>query len=214
MGYKEAKINFYPDRITYVGNALEGIDDSFFTDDPEYDAVNEDQELIIMMSWEAPVMERSAAFICENGGDILEIGFGMGIASDYIQSHNPNSHIIIELHPELAEKAREWAADKPSVTIVEGDWIEEVAALGQFDGIFFDTYGAFGHWLLFAPSIANSAKEGCHITFWNPTVEETGKWCGFDDSHNISYEHIAVDPDPQPSPYYLSKSYVMPKVVM
>ena len=131
MGYKEAKINFYPDRITYIGNKLEGIseeakqeiEDRLGTDFSLDDYLaNESEELIIMMSWEHPVMQRSAEFVCENGGDILEIGFGMGIASDYIQSYNPSSHTIIEMHPELAEKAREWASDKVNVTIIEGDW--------------------------------------------------------------------------------------------
>ena len=52
-----------------------------------------EQELEVMMRWETPIMEKSAAFVCENGGDILEIGFGMGIASDAIQTHQPATHI-------------------------------------------------------------------------------------------------------------------------
>ena len=40
-----------------------------------------------MMDWEDPLMSASAAYICEGGGDILEIGFGMGISAGYIQSH-------------------------------------------------------------------------------------------------------------------------------
>ena len=36
----------------------------------------------VMMSWEVPIMERSAEFICQNKGDILELGFGMGISAD------------------------------------------------------------------------------------------------------------------------------------
>ena len=31
----------------------------------------------VMMDWEDPLMSSSAAFICQNGGNILEIGFGM-----------------------------------------------------------------------------------------------------------------------------------------
>ena len=38
----------------------------------------------VMMDWEAPIMEKAAEFICHNKGDILEIGFGMGICADYI----------------------------------------------------------------------------------------------------------------------------------
>ena len=40
----------------------------------------------VMMEGEAPIMEKCAKYICQNGGDILEIGFGMGICADYIQA--------------------------------------------------------------------------------------------------------------------------------
>ena len=40
----------------------------------------------VMMDWESPIMDKSAEFICHNKGDILEIGFGMGICADYIQA--------------------------------------------------------------------------------------------------------------------------------
>ena len=38
-----------------------------------------DYDYQVMMSWEAPIMEKSAEYICQSKGDILEIGFGMGI---------------------------------------------------------------------------------------------------------------------------------------
>ena len=48
--------------------------------------------LEVMMDWEDPIMSSSAAYVCEGGGDILEIGFGMGISAGYIQSHSITSH--------------------------------------------------------------------------------------------------------------------------
>ena len=57
----------------------------------------------VMMSWESPIMEKVAEYICKANGDILEIGFGMGICSDYIQAQSINSHTIIELHPQVIE---------------------------------------------------------------------------------------------------------------
>ena len=74
----------------------------------------------VMMDWESVIMEKSAEFICHNNGDVLEIGFGMGICSDYIQSQEVNSHTIIEIHPEIIEKLKIWAEGKSNVTIVEG----------------------------------------------------------------------------------------------
>ena len=46
------------------------------------------EEIQVMMDWEDELMKKSAEYVCENGGDILEIGFGMGISANYIQSHN------------------------------------------------------------------------------------------------------------------------------
>ena len=54
----------------------------------------------VMMNWEDSIMKASADYVCENGGDILEIGFGMGISAGYIQANNINSHTIIENHPQ------------------------------------------------------------------------------------------------------------------
>ena len=38
----------------------------------------------VMMSWEKPMMKKHAEIVTENGGDILEIGFGMGICLSLI----------------------------------------------------------------------------------------------------------------------------------
>lgn len=200
MSYKETTLTFHEDKITYIGDPTEGED---FGE-------HEHQELEVMMSWEDPIMRRSAEFACQNGGDILEIGFGMGIASNYIQDHGVSSHTIIELHPQIAEKARQWAADKPSVTVIEGDWIDILPTLGSFDGIFFDTYGLFGHWNQVASQVFGHANIGCHITFWNCLSKEANG-CGFNESHNITYEQISVDP-PQ-NTYFNHTTYYMPKVV-
>ena len=43
----------------------------------------------VMMDWEDPIMSASAAYACENGGDILEIGFGMGISCLLYTSPSP-----------------------------------------------------------------------------------------------------------------------------
>ena len=42
----------------------------------------------VMMDWEDELMSASAAYVCQNGGDILEIGFGMGISAGYMHSHS------------------------------------------------------------------------------------------------------------------------------
>ena len=99
MAFKDNTLEFYDNKI--IDTSVIGIE--------------------VMMDWEAPIMEKTAEFICHNKGDILEIGFGMGICADYIQAQDVNSHTIIEIHPQIIEKLNIWAEDKSNVTIIEGD---------------------------------------------------------------------------------------------
>jgi len=92
--------------MTYISQSL-----TFESDKIHYTLDGETYE--VMMDWEDPLMSASAAYICEGGGDILEIGFGMGIASGYIQQHTINSHTIIENHPDIIPKAQAWAEENP-----------------------------------------------------------------------------------------------------
>jgi protein arginine N-methyltransferase 2 len=55
----------------------------------------------VMMDWEAPLMERHAQVICAARGDVLNVGFGMGIIDGYMQTHKPRSHTIIEVRRQL-----------------------------------------------------------------------------------------------------------------
>ena len=85
MNYIDQTLTFDSDKIYYTSN------------DIQYE---------VMMDWEDSLMSASAAYVCQNGGDILEIGFGMGISAGYIQSHQITSHTIIENHPQVIEKIK------------------------------------------------------------------------------------------------------------
>ena len=160
----------------------------------------------VMMSWEAPIMEKSAEYICQSKGDILEIGFGMGICSDYIQSQGVNSHTIVEIHPQVIEKLKIWAEDKDNVTIVEGDW--NSVELGTYDGIFLDTYGD-ENWSSFKPFALDKGKSGAKVTYWNSKAEENNEH-SFD---NISFEEVTAIPD-ENAYFKSSDTYYMPKVLI
>ena len=159
----------------------------------------------VMMSWEAPIMEKSAEYICESKGDILEIGFGMGICSDYIQAQGVNSHTIVEIHPQIIEKLKIWAEDKDNVIIVEGDW-SSVSGLGTYDGIFIDTY-LDENWKEFKSFAISKAKDGAKITYWNSGLENEHEFS------NISYDEIAIAPDDNRY-MWNNEIYNMPKVVI
>lgn len=96
----------------------------------------------IMHDAEVLYMKKLSEIVTKNGGDILEIGFGMHISADFIQSNkNVTSHTIIEVHPEMYTRALEWAKDKPNTKIIFGDWINVLPLKDKkFDGIFYDTY--------------------------------------------------------------------------
>ena len=84
----------------------------------EDNAIKTSDGRTVMHSWETPIMEKMAEWVCHSGGDILEIGFGLGISSDFIQSHNINSHTICENHPDIIKDLEEWSTDKPNVKII------------------------------------------------------------------------------------------------
>ena len=170
----------------------------------EDDKILTEDDREVMMSWEAPIMEKSAEYICQSKGDILEIGFGMGICSDYIQAQGVNSHTIVEIHPQIIERLKVWAEGKDNVTIVEGDW--NSVELGTYDGIFLDTYGDLGldNFKAFALS---KAKDGAKITYWNNEENEYNPY-SFD---SVSYEMIAISPD-ENMYTNMKDNYYMPKV--
>jgi protein-L-isoaspartate O-methyltransferase len=98
-----------------------------------------DGKFQVMMEWEKPYMEACIDEL-KPSGDVLEIGFGCGYSARRIQAFKPKSHTIIEFHPLVAERAREWAKTQRNVTIVEQTWQNALGSLGVFDAIFFDDY--------------------------------------------------------------------------
>jgi tRNA G46 methylase TrmB len=95
----------------------------------------------IMESYWKPIMEEHAK-ISNNNIDILEIGFGMGYFSNYIQNnYNINTHTIVEIHPQIIEKIKEWMKDKNNVILIEGDWYEmqDEIKKRKYDYIYYDS---------------------------------------------------------------------------
>ena len=161
-------------------------------------------EMEVMMDWEDSLMKKHADYVCINGGDILEIGFGMGISANYIQQNNPASHTIIENHPQIIKKAKEWASDKPNVTIIEGDWYEVKDSLSTYDGIFYDTFND-QNMDKFKDSLNTLTKLGSKVTWWN-SMSSKNNYYSVED---VTYEAIAVNP---PSNCYFNhNTYYLPK---
>jgi len=128
-------------------------------------------DMIVMHEWEDLMMKKHSEVVCQNGGDILEIGFGMGISANYIQSQDINSHTIIEKDEQVYQKLLEWAEDKPNVKTIFGDWIKNLPEC-KFDGVFRDTWGE--SWLkqVFPLEILSVCKIGTIVTFFNNTNDK------------------------------------------
>ena len=95
----------------------------------------------IMHTAETSVMHDYVDVVTKNGGDILEIGFGMGISADHIQSKDITSHTIIERNKKHYNKALEWAESRPNVQVFLGDWFDVLPPISKkYDGIFHDTF--------------------------------------------------------------------------
>ncbi len=99
-------------------------------------------DLEIMEDWQIPLMKAMAALVTESDGDVLEIGFGRGIASDFIQERGVRSHTVIECNDFVVQQFEEWKTGYPdqNISLCHGLWQDVLPSLGKFDGIFFHTY--------------------------------------------------------------------------
>ncbi|KAJ7703140.1 S-adenosyl-L-methionine-dependent methyltransferase [Mycena rosella] len=111
----------------------------------------EDEEIGVMMGWEAGIMRETVANLCldREPKKILNVGFGLGIIDTLFQSLSPALHVIIEAHPDVLKHMRKlgWY-EKPGVKILEGKWqdfinAEQLGSLvpeGGFDLIYTDPF--------------------------------------------------------------------------
>jgi guanidinoacetate N-methyltransferase len=100
-------------------------------------AVLAEQE--IMEDWQIPIMSAMARIVSESGGDVLEVGFGRGVASAMIQEH---SHTVVECNDTIVADFHEWKRQYPGsdIRVVHGKWQDTVDQFGEYDGVFFHTY--------------------------------------------------------------------------
>jgi amino acid adenylation domain-containing protein len=106
----------------------------------------DDSQLIIqgqqvMQDWERPLMRAMAEIVTESHGDILELGFGMGISATYIQEFGVRSYTVVEYNDGVVEQFNKWKTRYPGrdIKVIHSRWHDAVDRLGTYDGIFFDT---------------------------------------------------------------------------
>lgn len=97
----------------------------------------------VMESWEKPLMEAFAEVACRNGGRVLEVGFGLSLASNSIQTHDIDEHVVIEANKDVYKKLEKWATNqKHKTTPMHGLWQDQIKLIedNSLDGILYDTY--------------------------------------------------------------------------
>lgn len=147
----------------------------------------------VMMGWEKPIMKKVSEIITSKGGDILNIGFGMGIVDSYIQDTNPNSHTIIEAHPDVYKKIKEDGWDqKDNTTIIFDIWQEQIGKIGQYNGIYLDTwYDDIVEYV--KPLLDNHLKVGGVFSVWYNYEEFMNIRKTLDDKYIVNYIEIPND---------------------
>lgn len=95
---------------------------------------------VVMHRASKSLMEFYSDVVCQNKGNVLDVGFGMGFSAERMSSV-ADHYTCIEINEQVYKRALEWASDKDNVTILLGDWADVIPTLTQkFDGIFMDTY--------------------------------------------------------------------------
>ncbi len=111
-----------------------------FSTDREQQVMSEQE---IMEDWQIPLMKSMSKAIAENGGDILEIGFGRGISAEMIMEYPIDSYTAIECNDDVIDRFYvpfKNKNEKENVSIIHGLWQDKIDDLEKYDGIFFHTY--------------------------------------------------------------------------
>ena len=96
----------------------------------------------IMEDWQIPVMKAMAEAAAAQHGDVLEIGFGRGISSTFLQDFGVRSHTIVECNDAIVDDFHKWKQKYGDETIqlLHGKWQDVLNGQTQYDAVFFHAY--------------------------------------------------------------------------
>ncbi|MDQ5943864.1 MAG: guanidinoacetate N-methyltransferase [Patescibacteria group bacterium] len=181
----------------------------------------------VMEDWEDGYMKKLADITTFKGGDVLELGYGMGISTRYIQNNKSvKSHHVVECHPDVVIKCindfRE-EINESKMHVLSGFWQDITPKLkdGSFDGILFDTYPLTeeeihsNHFWFFEEAYRLLRKGGV-LTYYSDEVKQISsnhmlklKTAGF---HEINFEVCKVNP-PKDCLYWQDDTIVAPIII-
>lgn len=96
----------------------------------------------IMEDWQIPVVRAMAEIVGETHGHVLEVGFGRGVSSTFIQDLGVRSHTIIECNNAIVAEFQNWRRQYPDreIRLIHGMWQDVTEQLKSYDGILFHAY--------------------------------------------------------------------------
>jgi hypothetical protein len=97
----------------------------------------------VVEHWEQPIQQALANELCSTTGmRVIEVGYGLGMASRAIAAAHPLLHLIIEAHPEIARRAVNDCVGLRNAVVVNAMWEVMMPELrsSRFDALLFDSY--------------------------------------------------------------------------
>ena len=100
------------------------------------------QDHEIMEDWQVPIMRVMAKAVTRNGGDVLEIGMGRGVAAEFVQAYEPRSHTLVECNPGVIAGFEQWKQRFPGrdIRLLPSRWQDALDQMTSYDGLLFHTY--------------------------------------------------------------------------
>ena len=128
--------------------ALDSLSERFVAGTPSqlkpYDISHADLEPdAIMEDWQTPIMKAMANLVTESHGDVLEIGFGRGVSSSFIQEYGVRSHTIVESNEQVVRRFHSsWKKSYAgcNTRLLQGRWQDLTDQFEKYDGIFFHAF--------------------------------------------------------------------------
>jgi len=181
----------------------------------------------VMQRWEDNYMKSLAAIATSRGGNVLEIGFGLGISATYIQkSKKIKTHTIIECHPDVIKRAKTMFREeirKKRLILKQGFWEDITPKIksASFDGILFDSSPldketVFFHYFPFFKEAYRLLKKDGVFTYFSDEAT------GFSNKHirllkkvgfkKINFKICRVRP-PKSCRYWKHKTIIAPIVI-
>lgn len=178
----------------------------------------------VMERWEDNYMKSLASIATSHGGNILEVGFGLGMSARFIeQSKKIKTHTIIEAHPDVIKTAKKYYKNEIEagrVILLHGFWEDITPQLKDksFDGILFDSCPLdsgveFFQFFNFFSEAYRLLKDDGIFTYFSDEAKEISKphinelkKAGF---LNIKFKICKVHP-PKTCEYWKHKTIVSP----